>query len=96
MFILGKRNKGNYGKTLFISGILWIIAFFGFIIELVVVSLGAWTLVLLGVSSYLYIPAVILTIIHGFKFKDNFFVLAGVLFTISWFVALILPWLSLG
>ena len=95
LFLLGKRNKEKYGQILIASGILWIVAFFGYAIGLGAITFGMWMLVPLGFLSYLSIPAVILMIIHGAKFKDKYFVLAGFFYFITWLAVLIIPWLPI-
>ena len=95
LYLLGKRNKEKYGQTLIASGILWIPAFFGYAIGLVAILFGLWILAPLGMLSYISIPAVILTIIHGAKFKDKYFILAGFFYIISWLAVLFIPWLPI-
>ena len=95
LYLLGKRNKEKYGQILIASGILWILAFFGYAIGLVAIYFGLWLLIPLGVLSYVSIPAIILTIIHGTKFKDKYFILAGFFFVISWLAVLIVLWLPI-
>jgi hypothetical protein len=94
LLLVGKRNKETYGQMLFVSGILWILAFLGyaigyFFIEVITILI----LIPLTVLSYLAIPAVILMIVHGAKLKDRYFVLAGIFYIISWFVVVFIPWL---
>jgi len=93
LILLGKRNKETYGQILIASGILWVIAFLGYAIGFIALMFDMWMLMSLGILSYLTIPAVILTIVHGIKFKDKFFVLAGIFFILSWLAILIVPWL---
>ncbi len=93
LILLGKRNKETYGQILIASGILWVIAFLGYAIGFIVFMFGMWMLMSLGILSYLTIPAVILTIVHGIKFKDKYFILAGIFFILSWLAMLIIPWL---
>ena len=95
LFLLGKRNKGKYGQILIASGILWIVAFFGYAIGLGAIMFGMWMLISLGFLSYLSIPAVILMIIHGAKFNDKYFVLAGFFYIISWLAVILIPWLPI-
>lgn len=95
LFLLGKRNKEKYGQILLASGILWIVAFLGYAIGLAALRFGMWMLIPLGLLSYLSIPAVILTIIHGAKFKDRYFALAGIFYVISWLAVLLIPWLPI-
>ena len=92
LYLLGKRNKEKYGQILIASGILWMLAFFGYAIGLVAMLFNLWILMPLGMLSYISIPAVILTIIHGAKFKDKYFILAGFFFVISWLAVLIVLW----
>jgi len=92
LFLVGKRNKETYGQILIASGILWILAFLGyaiayFAIRFMIIDI----LILLTVLSYLMIPAVILMIVHGAKFKDRYLVLAGIFYIISWLVPLFIP-----
>jgi len=95
LFLLGKRNKEKYGQILIASGILWIVAFFGYAIGLGAIMFGMWMLISLGFLSYLSIPAVILMIIHGAKFNDKYFVLAGFFYIISWLAVIFIPWLPI-
>lgn len=91
LLLVGKRNKETYGQILIVSGFLWILAFFGNAIGLVIWLIDMWWwLAPLGLLSYLAVPASILMIIHGIKFKDKYFVLAGFFYIISWSVELIL------
>jgi hypothetical protein len=48
-------------------------------------------LLIVGGLSYLAIPAIILMIVHGAKYKDRYFILAGNFYIISWFVVVFLP-----
>ena len=93
LFLLGKGNKEKYGQLLIASGILWIVAFFGYAIGLGAIMFGMWMFISLGFLSYLSIPAVILMIIHGAKFNDKHFVLAGFFYVISWLAVIFIPWL---
>ena len=95
LYLLGKRNKEKYGQILIASGILWMLAFFGYAIGLVAMLFNLWILMPLGMLSYISIPAVILTIIHGAKFKDKYFILAGFFFVISWLAVLIVALLPI-
>lgn len=95
LFLLGKRNKEKYGKILLVSGILWIVAFFGYATGLAAIRFGMWMLISIGLLSYLSIPAVILMIIHGAKFNDKYFVLAGIFYVISCLAVLFIPWLPI-
>ena len=95
LFLLGKRNKEKYGQILIASGILWIVAFFGYAIGLGAIMFGMWMLISLSFLSYLSISAVILMIIHGAKFNDKYFVLAGFFYIISWLAVIIIPWLPI-
>ena len=95
LFLLGKRNKEKYGQILIASGILWIVAFFGYAIGLGAIMFGMWMLISFGFLSYLSIPAVILMIIHGTKFTDKYFVLAGFFYIISWLAVILIPWLPI-
>jgi len=95
LFLLGKRNKENYGQILIVSGILWIVAFFGYVIGIGAIMFDMWMLISLGFFSYLSFPAVILMIIHGAKFNDKYFVLAGIFYIISWLAVLFIPWLPI-
>ncbi|MFX1567424.1 MAG: hypothetical protein ACFFCV_03550 [Promethearchaeota archaeon] len=90
LFLFGKENRETYSNFLYYSGICWIVTFFGFFFGLLVISFGLWMLLFIGMISYLAIPAFILMIIHGAKFKDNFFVLSGLLFILSWLSSIIL------
>ena len=92
LILLGKRNKETYGQTLIASGILWLLAFLGFAIGYIVFMFGMWVLMSLGLLSYLTIPAAILTIVHGIKFKDKFFILAGIFYILSLLAMFIIPW----
>ena len=94
IFIIGERNYNTYGKTLSVSGVFWIVGSFGYIIIFIFVRFSLGVFLPFGISWYLFIPAVILMIIHGAKFKDTFFSVAGVLFIISWLVYLIVPLFS--
>lgn len=94
LFLVGNRNEVMYGKILMISGILWMVTFLGyafgyFFIAFTFISI----LLIVGWLSYLSIPAIILMIVHGARYKDRYFVLAGVFYVISWFVVVFLPWL---
>lgn len=93
LILLGKRNKETYGQILIASGILWLIAFLGYAIGFISLLFGMWMFLSIGILSYLSIPAVILTIVHGIKFKDKFFILAGIFYILSWLAMLIIPWL---
>ena len=95
LFLLGKRNKEKYGQILIASGILWIVAFFGYAIGLGSIMFDMWMLISLGFLYYLSIPAVILMIIHGAKFNDKYFVLAGFFYIISWLAVIFIPWLPI-
>ena len=95
LFLLGKRNKEKYGQILIASGILWIVAFFGYAIGLGAIMFGMWMLISLSFLSYLSISAVILMIIHGAKFNDKYFVLAGFFYIISWLAVILIPWLPI-
>ncbi len=94
LILLGKRNKETYGEILIASGILWLIAFLGYAIGFIALLFGMSMLLSIAMLSYLSIPATILTIVHGIKFKDKFFVLAGIFYILSWLAVLIVPWLS--
>ena len=94
LFLVGKRNKETYGQILFVSGILWILAFIGYAFgNFVVIFMIIELLVFIGMLSYLAIPAVILMIVHGAKLKDRYFVLAGIFYIISWLGIVFIPWL---
>jgi len=93
LVLVGNRNKEVYGQILMVSGILWILAFLGYAFVYFTMAFTYITMALiLGWLTYLTIPAVILMIVHGAKFKDRYFVLAGIFYIISWFVMVFLPW----
>jgi len=93
LILLGKRNKETYGKILIASGILWVLAFLGYAIGFINLVFGMWMFFFsIGLLSYLSIPAAILTIVHGVKFKDKFFILAGIFYILSWLAIFIVPW----
>lgn len=95
LLLVGIRNKEKYGQVLMVSGILWIIAFVGYVIGYFAIQfMMIILLIFLTPLSYLAIPAVILMIVHGGKNKDRYFVLAGVFYIISWFFVVFLPWLT--
>ncbi len=75
LFLFGKENIETYSSFLYYSGICWIVTFFGYFFALLMIRLGLWMLVIIGNVSYFAIPACILMIVHGVKFKDKFFVL---------------------
>ena len=95
LILLGKRNKEKFGQILIASGILWIVAFFGYAIGLGAMMFSMWTLMSLTLLYFLWIPAVILMIIHGKKFTDKYFVLAGFFYIISWLAVILIPWLPI-
>lgn len=92
LILLGKRNKETYGQILIASGILWSLAFLGYAIVFIALIFDMGIFFLIGVLSYLSIPAAILTIAHGVKFKDKFFILAGIFYILSWLAIFIVPW----
>lgn len=92
LILLGKRNKETYGQILKASGILWVLAFLGYAIVFIALIFEMGIFFLIGVLSYLSIPAAILTIVHGVKFKDKFFILAGIFYILSWLAIFIVPW----
>ncbi|MFX0074327.1 MAG: hypothetical protein ACFE96_02715 [Candidatus Hermodarchaeota archaeon] len=93
LLLVGIRNREMYGQVLKVSGILWIIAFVGYVIGYLAIMFFMITqLFFLTTLSYVAIPAVILMIVHGGKYKDRYFVLAGVFYIISWFFVVFLPW----
>ena len=92
LILLGKRNKETYGEILIASGILWVLAFLGYAIVFITLIFDMWIFLSIGVLSYLSIPAVILTIVHGVKFKDKFFILAGIFYILSWLAIFIVQW----
>lgn len=91
LFLFGNQNQEIYGRFLYYSGILWMVTFMGDIFALLVLNFKLWMLMFLGIATYLAIPAFILMIVHGAKFKDNFFILAGVFYILSWISSIILP-----
>ena len=91
LFLFGKENRETHSSFLYYSGICWIVTFFGFFFGLLGLSFGLLMLLFIGIVSYLAIPAFILMIIHGAKFKDNFFVLSGLFVILSWLSSIILP-----
>ena len=91
LILLGKRNKETYGQILIASGILWLLAFLGYAIGFITLIFDMWIFLSIGVLSYLSIPAAILTIVHGVKFKDKFFILAGFFYILSWLAIFIVP-----
>lgn len=92
LILLGKRNKETYGQILIASGILWSLAFLGYAIVFIALNFDMGIFFSIGVLSYLSIPAAILTIVHGVKFKDKFFILAGIFYILSWLAIFIVPW----
>jgi len=100
LILVSNLNKENDGKILTASGFLWMAAFIGYIIEPLASALAQMTITNLymwsnlSILAYLVIPAAILLIVHGAKYKNVYFVLAGTLYIISWLVALFLPWLA--
>lgn len=92
LILLGKRNKEIYGQILIASGILWVLTFLGYAIVFIALIFEMGIFLLIGVLSYLSIPAVILMIVHGVKFKDKFFILAGIFYILSWLAIFVVPW----
>ena len=91
LFLFGKENRETYSSFLYYSGICWIVTFFGYFFALLVIKLGLWMLAIIGSVSYLAIPAFILMLVHGAKFKDRFFILSGVFYFLSWLSSILLP-----
>ena len=92
LILLGKRNKEIYGQILIASGILWVLTFLGYAIVFIALIFEMGIFLSIGVLSYLSIPAVILMIVHGVKFKDKFFILAGIFYILSWLAIFVVPW----
>jgi len=92
VFLFGKKNQEIYGRFLYYSGILWMVMFMGGIFALLVLNFELWMLMFLGITTYFAIPAFILMIVHGAKFNDKFFILAGAFYILSWLSSIILPW----
>ena len=99
LILVGNENKENGGQILIASGLLWIAAFLGHIFEPLAESLAYMTIANLyllsnlSILAYLAIIAAILMIVYGVKVKDLYFVLAGILYIISWLVVMFLPML---
>lgn len=91
LILLGKRNKETYGQILIASGILWLLVFLGYAIGFITLIFDMWIFLSIGVLSYLSIPAAILTIVHGVKYKDKFFILVGIFYILSWLATFIVP-----
>lgn len=92
LFLVGNRNEVMYGKILMISGILWMSAFVGYALGYFFITFRFISILLVvGLLSYLSIPAIILMIVHGAKYKDRYFILAGVFYIIAWFVVVFFP-----
>ena len=91
LFLFGNQNQETNGRFLYYSGIFWMVAFMGFFIGLLVLNFGLWMLFSLGIATYFAVPAFAMMIVHGAKFKDNYFILAGVFYILSWLSSIILP-----
>lgn len=98
---IGKANSERYGKILFTSGILWLITFIGYLMAHIALIFGEtfpylflYIMSIFGFLTTLSIPAIILMIIHGAKFKDKYFILAGVFYLLS-YSSIFMAWLPL-